>query len=85
MVELKEYPATVDCRKRTAANAKQLATLNSAAPDPSFTILGGASSIGGRRRFTHSPIRPTALRAEKGSAQWSAPGERIPARAPIIC
>jgi YidC/Oxa1 family membrane protein insertase len=39
-VELKQYPATVDCRKRTAATIKQLATLNATAPAPILDILG---------------------------------------------
>ena len=39
-VELKEYPATIECRNRNAASSKQLATLNSTAPTPILAIYG---------------------------------------------
>src|SRR5687768_15797457 len=40
LVELKEYPAVVECRKKSATNAKQLATLNTGAPEPILAMLG---------------------------------------------
>ena len=41
LVELKDYPATIECRKRNATNVHQLATLNSGAPDP-FSLYEAA-------------------------------------------
>lgn len=61
-IELKKYPATVECRNRTAANSNQLATLNAAAPAPILGILGGEAM--GDGVFALSKIG-TAVRAEK--------------------
>src|SRR6185503_5007712 len=33
-IELKQYPATVECRKQNASTTKQLASLNATAPSP---------------------------------------------------
>jgi YidC/Oxa1 family membrane protein insertase len=45
-VELKQYPATVECRNLTAANAKQLATLNATAPTSIFSDLNRFGGVG---------------------------------------
>jgi YidC/Oxa1 family membrane protein insertase len=45
-VELKEYPATVECRKQTEANKRQPAKLNATAPEPILDIRGGLEGDG---------------------------------------
>jgi YidC/Oxa1 family membrane protein insertase len=62
-VELKAYAATIECRKQTAASAKQLATLNATAPTPIMAILGGEDVQGdGVFSLTNTP---KGIRAEK--------------------
>jgi YidC/Oxa1 family membrane protein insertase len=63
LVELKGYPATVACRKQTAASAKELATLNAAAPTPVLAIFGG-DAIEGNGAFSLTNIAG-GMRAEK--------------------
>jgi YidC/Oxa1 family membrane protein insertase len=63
LVELKDYPATIECRKRNATNTHELATLNTRAPQPILAILGN----GGFE--SESPFQLTritnGIRAEK--------------------
>ncbi|MGA3265202.1 MAG: membrane protein insertase YidC [Verrucomicrobiota bacterium] len=65
LVELLDYPETISARWRTqkgsATNA--VATLNTRAPLPAFTVLGGSNLIG-NGDFTLSPM-PDGVRAEK--------------------
>jgi YidC/Oxa1 family membrane protein insertase len=62
-VELKRFPATIECRKQTATTAKQLATLNSTAPGPMLAVLDG-EAVEGDGVFTLTNT-PTGVRAEK--------------------
>ena len=63
LIELKQYPATVECRKRAAATNSQLATLNATAPAPLLGILGG-EAVEGDGVFTLTKLGD-AVRAEK--------------------
>ena len=62
-VELKKYPATVDCRGKQAADTNNLATLNAPAPVPTMALLGGPA-VEGDGVFALSKI-DSGVRAEK--------------------
>src|SRR5438093_5311401 len=63
VVELKRYPATVDCRSKKTTDTNRLATLNTRAPAAALTLVGG-TEIEGDGLFTLSKT-PDGVRAEK--------------------
>ncbi|MFO1501956.1 MAG: membrane protein insertase YidC [Verrucomicrobiota bacterium] len=60
-IELKEYPATVDCRKRNAPT-NQLAVLNAVVPTPILTIRGAGLDAEGAFILSNTA---TGIRAER--------------------
>ena len=63
LVELKQYPETVGVRKKPNGSTNQLATLNTDAPVPVFTILGN-EAVQGDGVFALTKTA-TGMRAEK--------------------
>src|SRR5688572_21150553 len=62
-VELKRYPATIDCRSKKNTNSNGLATLNQRAHSPALSFSGG-SELEGDGLFALTEI-PGGARAEK--------------------
>ena len=62
-VDMKNYPESVNCRRRDASPTRKLATLNTRAPVPTFALLGD-ETLQGDAEFTLSRTA-NGMRAEK--------------------